>query len=448
MKIAEINIVPHGSTGRIMLQLADAARRSNHIVETFSPTLFSKRKLLKRKSNSYPEGHKEFGFSLENAIHRSLGTLMGKDGVFSIFSTRHLIRRLDNFNPDIIHLHNLHGFSINLKLLFQYINKKNIKIVWTLHDCWSFTGHCPHFTMVKCERWKTECYKCPQPKVYPKMYLDSSNAMFKLKKKYFCSVHDMIIVTPSEWLGNLVEQSFMNKYPLKVINNGIDLDIFKPSVSDFRNRLEIKAKYIILGVSMAWGKRKGLDVMIELASRLDSRYQVVLVGTTESIDKEIPSNIITIHRTNSQAQLAEIYSAADVFANPTREENFPTVNIESLACGTPVITFNTGGSPEILDDTCGSVVECDDIDTFEQNIINTCLNRPYSRENCVRRASMFGKNDKFREYVQLYDNILNLPRGEYRYNLNISAFIMMLISLSIICSLLYTNNRRFTEVQV
>lgn len=367
--------------------------------------------------------------------------------MFSIFGTVQLIRRLDDFNPDIIHLHNLHGFGFNLMLLFQYINKKNIKVVWTLHDCWSFTGHCPYFAMVKCKRWKTECNKCPQPKVYPKMYLDSSNAMFKLKKKYFCSVHDMIIVTPSEWLGNLVKQSFMNKYPLKFINNGIDLDIFKPSVSDFRNRLEIKAKYIILGVSMAWGKRKELDVMIELASRLDSRYQVVLVGTTESIDKEIPSNILTIHRTNSQAQLAEIYSAADVFANPTREENFPTVNIESLACGTPVISFNTGGSSEILDDTCGSVVECDDIDTFEQNIINTCLNRPYSRENCVRRASMFGKNDKFREYVQLYDNIPKFTGEGYRYNLNIGAFIMMLTSLSTICSLLHTKNRRFTEVQ-
>ena len=377
-----------------------------------------------------------------------MGTLVGKDGVFSVFSTLQLISQLDDFNPDIIHLHNLHGFCINLGLLFRYIKRNNIKTVWTLHDCWSFTGHCPYFTMIKCERWKDECYKCPQSKVYPKMYFDSSNAMFRLKKKYFCSIHDMIIVTPSEWLGSLVKRSFMNIYPLKVINNGIDLNVFKPSVSDFRRELGIMAQYIILGVSLAWGKRKGLDVMIELARRLDSRYQVVLVGTTESIDKDIPSNIITIHRTDSQEQLAEIYSAADVFANPTREENFPTVNIESLACGTLVITFNTGGSPEILDDTCGSVVECDDIDSFEKTIINTCLNRPYSRENCVRRASMFGKNDKFREYVQLYDNILKFTGGGYRYNLNISAFIMMLTSLSIICSLLYTNNRRFTEVQV
>jgi len=194
---------------------------------------------------------------------------------------------------------------------------------------------------------------------------------------------------------------------IKVINNGIDLNIFKPIPSDFSEKYKLNSKYIVLGVAIGWGKRKGLDVFIELSKRLDKdRYQIVLVGTDEETDKQIPKDVITVHRTQNQTELAKIYSASDVFVNPTREENFPTVNIESLACGTPVITFRTGGSPEIIDEKTGTVVECNDIDTMEREIIRICEKKPYSEEACLERAKIFDMNDRFREYIALYDEII------------------------------------------
>ena len=216
----------------------------------------------------------------------------------------------------------------------------------------------------------------------------------------------MTIVTPSEWLAGLVKQSFLRKYPVKVINNGIDLNIFKPTESDFRKKYALENKYIVLGVAFGWGKRKGLDVFIELANRLDKeKYKIVLVGTDDNVDKLLPDNIISIHRTQNQTELAEIYTAADVFANPTREENYPTVNMESVACGTPVVTFNTGGSPEIIDETCGAIAEKDDTDSMYNEIIRICETKPYSEEACLKKANNFDAWRKFENYVQLYRKI-------------------------------------------
>ena len=303
----------------------------------------------------------------------------------------------------MIHLHNLHGWYINFPLLFKYIKKNNIRVIWTLHDCWTFTGHCPHFDMIGCEKWKTGCYQCPQIGEYPASYADISKWMYKHKKQWFTGVEDMTLVTPSEWLANLTRQSFLKDYPVKVINNGIDLSIFKPTESDFRKKYDLEDKFILLGVAFGWGKRKGLDVFIELSKRLDERYQIVLVGTDENVDKQLPKNIISIYRTQNQTELAEIYTAADLFVNPTREENFPTVNIESLACGTPIVTFRTGGSPEIIDESCGVVVEKDDIDGMQKEIERIYEKRPFGQEDCVKRAQNFDMNDKFAEYVELYE---------------------------------------------
>lgn len=217
----------------------------------------------------------------------------------------------------------------------------------------------------------------------------------------------MTIVTPSEWLASLVKESYLKYYPVKVINNGIDLNVFKPTESDFRKKYALENKYIVLGVAFGWGRRKGLDVFVELARRLDKeKYKVVLVGTDDNVDKLLPENIISIHRTQNQTELAEIYTAADVFANPTREENYPTVNMESVACGTPVVTFNTGGSPEMLDETCGAAVAKDDNDAMYNEIIRICEAKPYSLEACIKKAKGFDKNEKFGEYIRLYE-VLN-----------------------------------------
>ena len=402
MKIAEINIVKNGSTGKIMLQIAQAARSAGDEVTTYSPVVFSKTPAAKE---NLPVGHEEFGFFLENGIHRALGTLFGNNGCFSTCGTRQLIRKLKKLQPDIIHLHNLHGFCINLPMLFRYIKKSNIPVIWTLHDCWAFTGHCPHFTMAKCDRWMTGCHHCPQPRVYPKMYLDTSKRMYALKKKWFSGVKNMTLVTPSEWLADLTKQSFLKDYPVEVINNGIDLGVFQPTSSDFRNRYGItQDKHLLLGVTFGWNARKGLDVFIELAKRLDRSYQIVLVGTDDRVDAQLPTNIISIHRTQNQKELAEIYTAADLFVNPTREEVLGMVNIESLACGTPVVTFNSGGSPETIDETCGRVVACDDVDALEKEIQRICVERPYSQEACLKRAKSFNMSTKFKEYLKLYED--------------------------------------------
>lgn len=301
-------------------------------------------------------------------------------------------------------MHNLHCLNVNYGMLFKYIKNRNIKAIWTLHDCWAFTGQCPYFTMVKCEKWKSGCHDCVQFRQYPAAYVDRTKRMYKLKRKWFTGIEKMTVVTPSKWLAELAKESYLNCYPIKVINNGIDLNIFKPTESGFREKYKCVEKFILLGVAFGWSRRKGLDVFIELAKQLKDNYQIVLIGTDDNVDKQLPRNIISIHKTNNQKELAEIYTSADLFVNPTREENFPTVNIEALACGTPVVTFNTGGSAEIIDDTCGRTVECDDIKSLILTIEDIYISRPYTQEQCVKRASNYDMNKKFMEYIELYTN--------------------------------------------
>lgn len=402
MKIAQINMIPYGSTGKIMLQVAETVRESGHSARSYTTVPYDRKD--KNKTVSEPELY-YWGSFKENKYHYYLGSLLGRNGCFSHVGTRQLIKQLKKFQPDIIHLHNLHKFCINLSMLFKYIKKNNIRVVWTLHDCWSFTGQCPHFEMVGCDKWKTGCHNCPQINIYPRSRVDNSKRMWGFKKKWFTGISDLTIVTPSQWLANLVKESFLKEYPVKVINNGIDLSVFKPTKSDFKAKYKCDDKVVLLGVAFGWGKRKGLDVFLELAKRLDrEKYQIVLVGTDENTDRQLPDNVISIHRTQNQVELAEIYSAADLLVNPTREDNYPTVNMEAIACGTPVITFKTGGSSEILDETCGVVVERDDVDSLEKEIIRICDEKPYLQEACLKRAQEFDMNRKFKEYVDLYEN--------------------------------------------
>ena len=353
---------------------------------------------------TYPKAIKindKFYYKLQALKSRIYGNL----GFNSKNATKKIITILEKTNPDVIHLHNLHGHNVNLQMLFCYFKKRsNIKIIWTFHDCWAFTGHCPHFAMVKCDKWKSGCYKCPQYSIYPKSLFDNSKKMYALKKRLFTGVENMTIVTPSEWLAGLVKQSFLKDYPVKVINNGINLSVFKPTESDFREKYGISAdKKILLGVAFGWGVRKGLDVFIELYNRLSAeKYQIVLVGTDKKTDKQLPKGIISIHRTQNQTELAEIYSAADLFVNPTREDNYPTVNMESIACGTPVLTFRTGGSPEMVTEKTGSVVDCDDIAALESEVKRICETSPFNKGDCIESAKKFDENERFLEYIELY----------------------------------------------
>lgn len=396
MRIVQINSVHNGSTGNIMRNMAQVVRNMGGEAYTFSET----------KPGTAPIGHHFFGSKIENLFHRGVSVLSGISGKGSKCGTKELLKKIDAIHPDILHLHNLHGWYINLPMLFDYIKKNNIRTVWTLHDCWGFTAQCSHFTMEKCEKWKTGCYDCPRYRLYPYTFVDRTDKMWQLKKEWFTGVKNMTIVTPSKWLCDLVKQSFLSEYEVKVINNGINLAIFQPTESDFREKYGLQDKKIVLGVASSWSDRKGLDVFIELAKTLDDNYKVILVGTDDTIDKNLPDNIISIHRTYNQTELAKIYTAVDVFVNPTREENFPTVNIEALACGIPVVTFKTGGSPEIIDENTGIVVEYGNISQIKNAILYILEDSRIKPDDCLHRSKKFDATHKYREYVDLYNELL------------------------------------------
>ena len=397
MRVFQINAVPYGSTGRIMFQIAQLLEQKGH--QALCTTGFTWKKCTCRQ-------HFITSNLLEKTWHMTMARLTGLNGCFSVMATRRLLRRMEAFAPDVIHLHNLHCWYINLPMLFRYIKKHNIPVVWTFHDCWPITGHCPHFALTGCDKWKTGCRNCSSYRHYPQCLFDDSRAMWHRKKKWFTGVRQLTVVAPSQWLGALVKQSYLRDYPVQVIHNGIDLEVFRPTDSNFRQRYACQDCFLLLGVAFDWSNAKGLDVFIELSKRLPEDFRIVLVGTNREIDKLLPERIISIHRTASLRELAQIYTAADLLVNPTREEVFGLVNAEALACGTPVLTFRTGGSPEVPDDTCGSVVEVGDTDALEKEILRIAKQQPYSPEACCRRASEFNKNDRFEEYVALYQKLV------------------------------------------
>lgn len=402
LRVASINLGFTGSTGTIMRKLQDLA-----IAQGMECTIAASGPCPETMSdrNVYVIGRPFFRKASAYA-----SVLTGLDGCFSIFSTLRYIHNLKKFEPDILHLHNLHYSYVNLPLLFRYIKKSGVAVVWTLHDCWSFTGHCPHFMYERCDKWENGCHNCPRYQEYPKAIFDNSRFMWKKKKRWFTGIQNMTLVAPSRWLAERVSQSFLKDYPIRVIYNGIDLQRFRPTPGDFRNRTHTGEKKVVLGVSFAWGKRKGLDVFPELSKRLEADYQIVLVGVDEQTAASLPDNILAIGRTHSKEELAEIYTAAHVFVNPTREDNYPTVNMEAIACGTPVVTFRTGGSPECVDDRSGSVVACDDVDAMERAIIRICTQQPFLREECVAAAQRFNADDRFQEYIQLYREMLAIDQ--------------------------------------
>lgn len=397
MRVAFVNAVNFGSTGNIVLKLADLVEQEAGVSMVCVANTRSNQK--KKSPRQYLIGNR----FLLNA-NRAFFRLFGRESFLQKLATGALIRRLKAFHPDVIHLHNLHGWYLDVGKLFRYIKKQHVKVVWTLHDCWSLTGGCPHFELIKCDKWKNSCLKCPQYREYPGTWFDHTAFLHKAKKKWFGGVENLEVVTPSRWLAELVRQSYLGQYPIHVIHNGIDLDVFRPRESDFRARYNCEGKYLILGVCFGWDFKKGLDVFLELERRLPDRYRIVLVGTNAEMDETLPTSILSIHRTQDQVELAQIYTAADLFVNPTREDTFPTVNMEALACGTPVLTFATGGSPEIPDESCGAVVPRGDVDAMEKEILRITQGHCFDAQACCARARLFCASDKFAEYIDLYKN--------------------------------------------
>lgn len=294
--------------------------------------------------------------------------LFDNEGLNARYETEKFIEFANNYNPDVLWLHNLHGYYINIEILFDWIKSRpQMQVRWTLHDCWAFTGHCTYFSIAACEKWKTGCYRCPQKRCYPTGLLkDNSEQNYIRKKAAFTGVKNMTLITPSRWLAELVKQSFLGDYPIEIQYNTIDLNVFKPMPSDFREKFGLTDKKIVLGVASVWNERKGLSDFVRLSEMLDSRYVIVLVGVKKAQAKSMPRGIIAIPRMNNTRELAEIYTASDVFVNLTYEDNYPTVNLESQACGTPCLTYRTGGSVESVTPDC--VVEQGDLQAMLKKI--------------------------------------------------------------------------------
>ena len=394
MRVVQINLTARqGGTGRVCYGISKALSENN--IENY--TLFA-------SNEEQGKFEIKYGSDFKRKINALISKIFGNHGFNSHIMTKKLISHLEKLKPDIVQLHNLHGHNVNIKMIFSYFKKNpQIKLFWTFHDFWAFTGYCPYFELVECEKWENGCGNCPLKNQHS-WFFDKSKKLYRKKKELFTGLN-LTIVAPSDYIANKTKQSFLKDYEIKVIHNGIDLNVFKPTNGDFREKYNLENKYIVLGVADVWGKRKGLDTFIKLASRLPKEYQIVLVGTNDKIDKLLPKNIISIHRIQNVAKLTEIYTASDVFVNPTLDEAFGMVNIEALACGTPVITYNSGGSPECIDESCGIVVEKNHIDTLEKSIKDICEAKTITKNACVEYAMRFVDNETYRKYLNLYGDI-------------------------------------------
>ena len=386
-----------GSTGRIAEQVSTLAQNYGwdcYIAHGARYINTSNHKTIK------------IGSKLGNIVHAILGEYLGLHGFGSTIATYLFLRKVRKIKPDIIHLHNLHGYYLNVKLLFTFLARTNIPVVWTLHDCWAFTGHCTHFESNGCEKWKQECGDCPLLMAqYKSRIFDRSKKNWHIKQSLYNKLPNLTIIPVSLWLSNLVQQSILCNHTINIINNGIDLSIFKPLKSNIRERFNIDSKKkIILGVVSSGFK--GKKEFIALSK--NENYQIIIVGVKKEWILELPSNIICVSHTNNQSELAEFYSAADLFLNPTNNDTFPTVNLEALACGTPIVTYNAGGSPETLDINTGISVKRGDIEALEYAIDEILQNgkEAYSKYCRNRAEKYFNKDERFKDYINLYNSLL------------------------------------------
>lgn len=401
MKIVQINVTQNsGSTGKIAEQIGELIQSKgwdSYIVS-------GRGQMMPTSSKSI-----RINTKIEVLFHVFIKHFAALDGRGSFFATKRLVKQLKQLQPDLVHLHVIHESYINYSVLFDYLKEANIPVVWTFHDCWAFTGHCSHFDFIKCDKWKTKCCNCPASKNIKKMEMFiASKSNFRLKKSAFTSVSKMTICPASQWLGNLVKESFLSKYDVRVIHNGIDLDVFKPRKSSLRETLSIDNKFVVLGVANGWGRRKGYNDFIEIAERCPN-WVFIMVGNRNGLPEILPQNIITLSFTSGQIELAEYYSISNVFLNTTYEDTYPTVNLESIACGTPVLTYKTGGSPESVTKETGIVIQQGDVDgaiealdTFEKlgKEVYCVKCRKYAEDN-------FSNKKKFQQYIRLYTDLVN-----------------------------------------
>lgn len=394
-----------GSTGRIADQIGELA-----VSFGWKSYIACDRKIAESTSSVFKTGN-----AFSRYTHGCISRLFDAQGLGSVCATRKFVRKIQEIDPDVIHLHNIHGYYINYPILFRYLKESGKPVVWTLHDIWSFTGHCAYYEldnsnwMKDCLSWQSNCHKCQLTHTYPKSFTDFSHRNFRMKKAAFNGVENMILVPVSNWLDGLLKQSFLKDYKTCVIHNGIDVSVFnvKDDNSEIKRKYGVSAEKIIIGVASPFTPKKGFDDFIQMRRMLPDEYQIVLVGlTTEQINL-LPAGITGIARTQNISELASLYSAADVFVNLTYADNFPTTNLEALACGTPVVTYQTGGSPEALDENTGMVVSKGALADAVEAVIKICqTDRDYYKRNCrVRAEKFYNKSDCFSKYIELYNEM-------------------------------------------
>ncbi|MBR1983526.1 MAG: glycosyltransferase [Clostridia bacterium] len=368
MKVLIINeVCGIGSTGRIVESIANDFIKEGHEVKIaygrYGHTSESSKSIAVR-----------IGKDLDVKFHALMTRLTDKHGFYSRRATKKFLKFASEYNPDLVWMHNIHGYFINVEMLFDWIKSRpDMQVKWTLHDCWSFTGHCVHFTYAKCNKWKTGCYSCPEKNRYPKALLSNAKRNYIRKKRAFTGVKNMTMIASCNWIKEKLQESFLKEYPIVMEYNNIDLSDFYPMESDFRKIYQLEDKKLVLAVASSWTDRKGLLDLNEIVIKLPPDYKVCVVGVTEQQIKNLDGRILAITKTNSKRQLAEIYSTADVFINPTYEDTYPTVNLEARRCGTPVITYRTGGSVESVREDL--IVEVGDIDGLVQKIITVAQDK-------------------------------------------------------------------------
>lgn len=402
MRVLEINVgCGSGSTGRICTDIAALLeQREDECVVAYA------RGNVPAQAQKYAH---RIGTAWDYRLHGVQTRLFDTHGFGSRRATREFLRWAEGWKPDIVHLHNIHGYYLQVEELFTFLKEKKLPVVWTLHDCWAFTGHCAHFVTADCQQWKAGCHACPLLREYPACYGHADVVRnYARKRAAFTGVEDLMLVTPSQWLADLTRDSFLKDYPVRLIPNGIDLEQFRPTPGNIRARLGIpEGKRLVLGVASTWTDHKGLSDFYRLAELLGDRTQVLLVGLTEKQKAALPAGMMGITRTESIRELAELYTAADVFVNPSRAETQGLTTIEALACGTPVITYDQTAVPEAVDKTCGLVVPCD-----PANICSAMDHLHCSHDACIKRAMHYDRTERFREYLDLYDELLSEHEGK------------------------------------
>lgn len=343
----------------------------------------------------------KIGSKVDNYIHFACNRLLDMEGRSSCKATKSLVRQIAEIKPDVVHLHNIHDHFLNYRILFEYLNQTNIKVVWTFHDCWAFTGHCYHFVQQNCMKWQKECSDCVQRN----KFVDRSHENFQLKNRLFAGCKNLTIVPCSEWIGDFVKESFLKDKRIHVIHNGVDLNTFKMLSGDKSLRVE-QGSFRIVAVSNVWLPYKGIFDIFKLRRILSDDYEITMVGLAKEQLKILPAGIRGVTRTQNVEELVHLYNEADVLINPTYADTFPTVNLEALACGTPVITYHTGGSPEAVDARTGVVVEQGNVDMLAE-VIRRMKAQPLFSVDCRKRAEeYFDKHKCFMEYVRLYEELI------------------------------------------